>query len=62
LRLTDGARGVDVIALLRDEFDAPIPALVISGDTGSAASRRVRDAGLALWRSRLWRPRSHPLP
>ena len=48
LRLTDGACGVDVVAQLRDEFGAPIPALVISGDTGSAASRRVRDAGLAL--------------
>ena len=47
-RLTDGASGVDVVAHLRDEFGAPIPALVISGDTGSAASRRVRDAGLAL--------------
>jgi signal transduction histidine kinase/CheY-like chemotaxis protein len=48
LRLSDEACGVDVVAHLRDEFGALIPALVISGDTGSAASRRVRDAGLAL--------------
>src|SRR5207247_9108742 len=48
LRLAAGASGVDAVLRLRDEFGAAIPALVISGDTGSAAERRVRDAGLAL--------------
>ena len=48
LRLAGGASGVDAILRLRDEFGATIPALVISGDTGSEAERRVRSAGLAL--------------
>ena len=48
LRLAEGVCGVDAVAQLRDEFGMSIPALVVSGDTGSAASRRVRDAGLAL--------------
>jgi len=48
LRLAGGASGVDAVLRLRNEFGAAIPALVISGDTGSAAERRVRDAGLAL--------------
>jgi signal transduction histidine kinase len=48
LRLAGGASGVDAVLRLREEFGAAIPALVISGDTGSAAERRVRDAGLAL--------------
>ena len=33
---------------IRKEFGSAIPALVISGDTGSAAESRVRNAGLAL--------------
>jgi hypothetical protein len=33
---------------IRNEFGSGIPALVISGDMGSAAERRVRNAGLAL--------------
>jgi CheY-like chemotaxis protein len=48
LRLARGASGVDAILRLRDEFGDTIPALVISGDTGSEAERRVRSAGLAL--------------
>jgi signal transduction histidine kinase len=48
LRLEGGASGVDAVLRLRDEFGAAIPALVISGDTGSAAECRVREAGLAL--------------
>jgi two-component system, sensor histidine kinase len=48
LRLGNGACGVDVVARLRDELGVPIPALVVSGDTGEAAERRVRDAGLAM--------------
>ena len=48
LRLEGGASGVDAVLRLRNEFGAAIPALVISGDTGSAAECRVREAGLAL--------------
>jgi signal transduction histidine kinase/CheY-like chemotaxis protein len=48
LRLGDGACGIDAVAALREEFGCRIPALVVSGDTGAAAERRVRDAGLAL--------------
>ena len=48
LRLAGGASGVDAVLRLRNEFGAAIPALIISGDTGSAAERRVLDAGLAL--------------
>ena len=48
LRLAGGASGVDAVLRLRNEFGAAIPALVISGDTGSEAECRVRTAGLAL--------------
>jgi len=48
LRLARGASGVDAILRLRDEFGNAIPALVISGDTGTDAERRVRNAGLGL--------------
>ncbi len=48
LRLARGASGVDAILRLRDEFGHAIPALVISGDTGTNAERRVRNAGLGL--------------
>ena len=48
LCLAGGASGVDAVLRLRNEFGAAIPALIISGDTGSAAERRVLDAGLAL--------------
>ena len=48
LRLAAGASGVDAVMRIRKEFGSAIPALVISGDTGSAAESRVRNAGLAL--------------
>jgi len=48
LRLAGGASGVDAVLRLRGEFGVVIPALVVSGDTGTAAERRVRSAGLAL--------------
>ena len=48
LRLSGGASGVDAVMRVRDQFGAAIPALVISGDTGTATERRVREAGLAL--------------
>ena len=48
LRLARGTSGVDAVQRIREEFGAEIPALVISGDTGSDAERAVRKAGLAL--------------
>jgi CheY-like chemotaxis protein len=48
LRLARCESGVDAVFRLRDEFGVAIPALVISGDTGSDAERRVRSAGLSL--------------
>ena len=40
LRLADGASGIDVIGRVRDELGDPVPALLVSGDTG--ARRRAR--------------------
>jgi signal transduction histidine kinase len=48
LRLAGNRCGVEAIARLRDEFGAPIPALIVSGDTGLPAAQRVRRAGLPL--------------
>src|SRR5437763_280229 len=43
-----GASGVDAVMRIRKEVGSAIPALVISGDTGSAAESRVLNAGFAL--------------
>src|SRR5581483_3045002 len=48
LRLQGGETGIRAIARLHDEFGAPIPALIVTGDTGADAARIVRDAGLPL--------------
>ena len=48
LRLGKGVCGVDVVARLRNELGIAVPALVVTGDTGPAAERRVRDAGLTM--------------
>jgi len=48
LRLADGDDGVRAVARLRAELGAPIPALIVSGDVGAAATRDARAAGLAL--------------
>ncbi|MEO8847782.1 MAG: hybrid sensor histidine kinase/response regulator, partial [Casimicrobiaceae bacterium] len=48
LRLANGADGVQAIARLRDELGTPIPALIVSGDLGDAATRDAREAGLPL--------------
>ena len=48
LRLADGASGVSAVARLRDELGAPIPALIVSGDVGTAATHDARAAGLPL--------------
>ena len=48
LHLAHGACGIAAVLRLRSEFGLALPALIISGDTGASARRRVRDAGLAL--------------
>lgn len=47
-RLADGESGIDAIERLRSAFDAPIPALLISGDTGSEQLRQAEAAGYLL--------------
>jgi len=47
-RLAAGASGVDAVLTLRDELGAPIPALIVSGDTGREAATQAREAGLAI--------------
>ena len=47
-RLAAGASGVDAVLTLRDELGAPIPALIVSGDTGREAATLAREAGLAI--------------
>ena len=49
-RLADGKSGVDAIESLRRVFDAPIPALLISGDTGLEQLREAKAAGYLLLR------------
>ena len=48
LRLADDRSGIDAVRKLRDEFGMPIPAIIVSGDTGSTAEREARAAGLML--------------
>jgi len=48
LRLADGQSGIDAVRRLRDELGMPIPAIIVSGDTGTSADREVRTAGLLL--------------
>ena len=48
LRLADARSGIDAVRRLRDELGCAIPAVIVSGDTGTRADREVRSAGLAL--------------
>ena len=48
LRLADGQSGIDAVRRLRHELGAPIPAIIVSGDTGTLADREARAAGLML--------------
>jgi signal transduction histidine kinase len=48
LRLQGGETGIHAIARLHDELGTPIPAIIVTGDTGADAARLVRDAGLPL--------------
>jgi signal transduction histidine kinase/CheY-like chemotaxis protein len=48
LRLADERSGIDAVHRLRDELGCAIPAIIVSGDTGTRADREARSAGLAL--------------
>jgi signal transduction histidine kinase/CheY-like chemotaxis protein len=48
LRLAGNRSGVEAVRQLRDEMGFAIPAIVVSGDTGTRADREVRKAGLVL--------------
>jgi two-component system, sensor histidine kinase len=48
LRLADGQSGIDAVRRLRHELGVPIPAIIVSGDTGTLADREARAAGLML--------------
>ena len=48
LRLADGQSGIVAVRRLRHELGMPLPAIIVSGDTGSGAERDVRAAGLML--------------
>jgi DNA-binding response OmpR family regulator len=48
LRLADGRSGIDAVRSLRHELGLPVPAIVVSGDTGTRAEREAKAAGLML--------------
>jgi FixJ family two-component response regulator len=48
LRLANNRSGIDAVRQLRDEMGFAIPAIVVSGDTGTRADREARKAGLTL--------------
>jgi CheY-like chemotaxis protein len=48
LRLADDRSGIDAVRQLRHELGVPIPAIIVSGDTGTRADRDARAAGLML--------------
>jgi len=45
-RLKQGENGIDVVARLREEFNAQVPALLITGDTGIEQLREAEESGL----------------
>jgi signal transduction histidine kinase len=48
LRLADGQSGIGAISRIRAHVGAEIPAIIVSGDTSSAAQDEVRAAGVRL--------------
>jgi two-component system, sensor histidine kinase len=46
--LRQGESGIEAVARIRDEFNAQIPAMLITGDTGEDHLREVHESGLAL--------------
>lgn len=47
-RLRQDESGIETVARIRDEFNAHIPAMLITGDTGEDRLREAHDSGLAL--------------
>jgi two-component system, sensor histidine kinase len=45
-RLKAGENGIEVVARLREEFNAQVPALLITGDTGMEQLREAEESGL----------------
>jgi signal transduction histidine kinase/CheY-like chemotaxis protein len=45
-RLKGGENGIDVVARLREEFNAQVPALLITGETGIEQLREAEESGL----------------
>jgi len=45
-RLKHGENGIDVVARLREEFNAQVPALLVTGDTGIEQLREAEESGL----------------
>jgi signal transduction histidine kinase/ActR/RegA family two-component response regulator len=45
-RLKGGENGIEVVARLREEFNAQVPALLITGDTGIEQLREAEESGL----------------
>jgi CheY-like chemotaxis protein/anti-sigma regulatory factor (Ser/Thr protein kinase) len=45
-RLKGGETGIDVVARLREEFNAQVPALLMTGDTGIEQLREAEESGL----------------
>jgi len=45
-RLQGDENGIDVVARLREEFNAQVPALLITGDTGMEQLREAEESGL----------------
>jgi CheY-like chemotaxis protein/anti-sigma regulatory factor (Ser/Thr protein kinase) len=48
LRLADGKSGIDTIARMRERMGADTPAIIVSGDTSTAAQIEVEAAGVRL--------------
>ena len=48
LRLARDRSGIEAVRQLRDEMGFAVPAIIVSGDTGTHADREARKAGLAL--------------
>ncbi|HLX30991.1 MAG TPA: hybrid sensor histidine kinase/response regulator [Casimicrobiaceae bacterium] len=48
LRLASGRSGIEAVRQLRHELGVPVPAIIVSGDTGTNAEREARTAGLML--------------
>jgi signal transduction histidine kinase/ActR/RegA family two-component response regulator len=47
-RLRGGESGLDAVEMVREEFNADIPAAIITGDTGPERLREVEASGLAI--------------